>query len=139
MALAAGDELAPLVIESVSSEAMKTVAALLHDPNPIHFDVAAVRALGLGDRPVNQGPSNMAYVVSMLARSAGGPERIRRLRVRFLGNVFARRPARRRRHRRRRRRRRTASGLAEVDVWLERGERRPRPRRQRHRSRRLGR
>ena len=120
MALAAGDELAPLVIESVSSEAMKTVAALLHDPNPIHFDVAAVRALGLGDRPVNQGPSNMAYVVSMLARSAGGPERIRRLRVRFLGNVLAGD-------------RLVAGGtvaavgdqdgerVAEVDVWLERG------------------
>lgn len=120
MALAAGDELAPLVIESVSSEAMKTVAALLHDPNPIHFDVAAVRALGLGDRPVNQGPSNMAYVVSMLARSAGGPERIRRLRVRFLGNVLAGD-------------RLVAGGtvaavgdqdgerVAQVDVWLERG------------------
>jgi acyl dehydratase len=120
VALAAGDELAPLVIESVSSEAMKTVAALLHDPNPIHFDVAAVRALGLGDRPVNQGPSNMAYVVSMLSRSAGGPERIRRLRVRFLGNVLAGD-------------RLVAGGtvvavgeqdgerVAEVDVWLERG------------------
>jgi acyl dehydratase len=120
MALAAGDELAPLVIESVSSEAMKTVAALLHDPNPIHFDVAAVRALGLGDRPVNQGPSNMAYVVSMLSRAAGGPERIRRLRVRFLGNVLAGD-------------RLVAGGtvaavaeqdgerVAEVDVWLERG------------------
>ena len=115
---------------------MKTVAALLHDPNPIHFDVAAVRALGLGDRPVNQGPSNMAYVVSMLSRSAGGPERIRRLRVRFLGNVLAGD-------------RLVAGGtvaavgdqdgerVAEVDVWLERGERRPRPRGQRHRSRRL--
>ena len=121
MALAAGDELEPLVIESVSTEAMKTVAALLHDPNPIHFDVDAVRALGMGDRPVNQGPSNMAYVVSMLSRSAGGPERIRRLRVRFLGNVFAgdRLVARGR----------VASveasdgeQLAEVEVWLERGE-----------------
>ena len=120
MALRQGDELAPLVIESVSAEAMKTVAALLHDPNPIHFDVAAVRALGLGDRPVNQGPSNMAYVVSMLSRSAGGPERIRRLRVRFLGNVLAGD-------------RLVAGGtvaavgeqggerVAEVDVWLERG------------------
>jgi acyl dehydratase len=118
---APGDELPPLVIESVSTEAMKTVAALLHDPNPIHFDVDAVRALGMGDRPVNQGPSNMAYVVSMLSRYAGGPERIRRLRVRFLGNVFGgdRLVARGR----------VASvsdeggdRLAEVEVWLERAE-----------------
>lgn len=116
-----GDELAPLVIESVSTDAMKTVAALLHDPNPIHFDVDAVRSLGMGDRPVNQGPSNMAYVVSMLSRYAGGPERIRRLRVRFLGNVFGgdRLVARGR----------VASvseqngeHLAEVEVWLERAE-----------------
>lgn len=121
MTAAPGDELPPLVIESVSTEAMKTVAALLHDPNPIHFDVDAVRALGMGDRPVNQGPSNMAYVVSMLSRYAGGPERIRRLRVRFLGNVFGgdRLVARGR----------VASvsdeggdRLAEVEVWLERAE-----------------
>jgi acyl dehydratase len=75
----------------------------------------------MGDRPVNQGPSNMAYVVSMLSRYAGGPERIRRLRVRFLGNVFGgdRLVARGR----------VASvsdeggdRLAEVEVWLERAE-----------------
>ena len=117
----AGEELTPLVIESVSSEAMKTVAALLHDPNPIHFDVGSVRSLGMGDQPVNQGPNNMAYVVSMLSRYAGGPERVRRLRVRVLGNVFGGD-------------RLVARGrvtsvseeagerLAEIEVWLERAE-----------------
>src|SRR5581483_5286732 len=84
-----GTELPPLRIESVPAEAMKTVAALLHDPTPIHWDVESVRALGMGDRPVNQGPNNMAYVVNMLTTWAGSPGRIRRLRVRFLGNVFA--------------------------------------------------
>jgi acyl dehydratase len=116
-----GDELPPYVVESVSVEAMKTMAALLRDPNPIHFDVDAVRALGMGDRPVNQGPSNMAYVVSMLSAYAGGPDRIRRLRVRFLGNVLGgdRVVARGRVA--------SVSGengerLAEVEVWLERAE-----------------
>jgi acyl dehydratase len=120
MAIAVGAELTPLVVESVSTEAMKTVAALLHDPNPIHFDVEAVSALGMGDRPVNQGPNNMGYVVGMLAREAGGRERIRSLKVRFLGNVFGGDRV-------------VARGrvtsieeiggerLAEVEVWLERG------------------
>ena len=117
----AGLEIPPLTIDSVSAEPMKTVAALLHDPNPIHFDVAAVEALGMGDRVVNQGPNNMAYVVNMLADWAGGPGRVRGLRVRFLGNVFAgdRLTARG-----------TVTGvreeggerLADLDVWLERSE-----------------
>jgi acyl dehydratase len=121
VALAAGDELEPLVVESVSTEAMKTVAALLHDPNPIHFDVEAVRALGMGERPVNQGPNNMGYLVAMLAHAAGGRERIRRLQVRFLGNVFAgdRVVARGRVEWVEAR---DGEQLAEVEVWLERGE-----------------
>ncbi len=119
MGAAVGDELPPLVIESVSVEAMKTVAALLHDPNPIHFDLETLQRLGMGDRPVNQGPNNMAYIVAMLSRYAGGPENVRKLRVRFLGNVLGGD-------------RLTARGVisnvreengatvADVDVWLER-------------------
>jgi acyl dehydratase len=84
-----GDALPELVIESVDPERMKTMAALLRDPNPIHWDVESVRALGIGDRPVNQGPNNMAYLVNLLAAFAGGFERVTALRVRFLGNVFA--------------------------------------------------
>lgn len=84
-----GDELPQRVIESVSAEKMKTMAALLGDPNTIHWDTDDVRRLGLGDRPVNQGPNNMGYVIDMLADWVGGPENFRRLKVRFAGNVFA--------------------------------------------------
>ena len=84
-----GAELPPLVIEAVDPEKMKIVAALLRDPNPIHFDPDAVRALGLGDRVVNQGPINQAYLVNLVTRWAGGPEALRDVRVRFLGNVLA--------------------------------------------------
>lgn len=86
---AVGDPLPQLVIESVDAEKMKTMASILRDPNPIHWDVDAVRGLGLGDRPVNQGPNNMAYLVNLLAGFAGGHDRVRRLQVRFLANVFA--------------------------------------------------
>ena len=62
-----GDALSERVIESVDAEKMKTMALLLRDPNPIHWDVGSVRELGMGDRPVNQGPNNMAYLGGMLA------------------------------------------------------------------------
>jgi 3-hydroxybutyryl-CoA dehydratase len=86
-ALDAGSELGPLVIESVSPEAMKALAVLLDDPNPIHLDPAAVKALGMGDRVVNQGPANFAYVLDMLRAAAPGAV-IHDLRVRLLANVF---------------------------------------------------
>ena len=72
-----GDPLPELVIDPVDPEKMKTMAALLRDPNPIHWDVDVVRQLGMGDRPVNQGPNNMAYLVNLLAAFAGGYERVR--------------------------------------------------------------
>lgn len=84
-----GDELPPLVIESVDAEKMKLMAAILRDPNPIHFDAAAVKTLGLGDRVINQGPSNMSYVLNMVTNWAGGIGTLRRAEMRLLGNVFA--------------------------------------------------
>lgn len=72
----------------VDPEKMKTMAAILADPNPIHFDTRATAELGMGDRPINQGPLNMGYVMTMLASFAGGRDRIRHFRVRFLGNVY---------------------------------------------------
>jgi len=116
-----GTELPPFVVDGVPVETMKTVAALLHDPNPIHFDADSVRTLGMGEKPVNQGPTNMAYVVNMLVAWAGDPAAVRALKVRFLGNVFAgdRVAARG-----------VVTGvreaggerLVDLDVWLERAE-----------------
>ena len=84
-----GDELPRLVIEAVDAEKMKTMAALLGDSNPIHWDVDTVKELGMGDQPVNQGPNNLGYVMNMLGDWAGSAERIQKIRVRFLDNVFA--------------------------------------------------
>lgn len=85
----AGDELPPYEVASVSAEKMKTMSALMRDANPIHHDAEAVRALGMGEKVINQGPLNQAYVVSMLGDWAGGVDRVRAIRLRYLGNVFA--------------------------------------------------
>ncbi|KID30177.1 acyl dehydratase [Prauserella sp. Am3] len=76
-------------VPAVDAGRMKTTAALLRDPTPIHWDPAVLRELGMGERPINQGPLNMAYVMNMLAAFAGGHGRVRRLRVRFRGTVRA--------------------------------------------------
>ncbi len=88
-AVEVGTELPGYEVPSVSAEKMKTMAALLADPTPIHWDVETLQALGMGDRPVNQGPLNMGYVMNAVTGWAGGPDRLRSLRVRFLGNVLA--------------------------------------------------
>lgn len=88
-AVTVGTELPAYDIPSVSAEKMKTMAALLNDPTAIHWDVATLQALGMGDRPINQGPLNMGYVMNAVTDWAGGQDRLRRLRVRFLGNVLA--------------------------------------------------
>jgi len=84
-----GMRLEPFVVEAVDGEKMKLMAAILQDPNPIHFDVEVVRALQYGDRPINQGPINMAWFMTCALRFAGGRERLLRTQMRFLGNVFA--------------------------------------------------
>ncbi len=84
-----GAELPPLVIETVDAEKMKIMAAILRDPNPIHFDPERVRELGMGDRVVNQGPTHLSYLLNMVTNWSGGVSTLRSVGVRFLGNVFA--------------------------------------------------
>jgi 3-hydroxybutyryl-CoA dehydratase len=82
-----GDALPPFVIESVSPDAMKDWAVFLADPNPIHLDVEVVKAKGLGDRVINQGPINVAYLMNMLMAAFPGC-RIDSMDSRFLDNVY---------------------------------------------------
>jgi acyl dehydratase len=89
MSVQAGDEIPGWTMESVDREKMKTMAVLLEDSNLIHTDPAVVAALGLGDRPVNQGPANLAYALNMLAQWSGGFDTIADVNVRFLANVFS--------------------------------------------------
>jgi len=86
MDVAAGTPVPAWSIE-VSAESMKVFAALARDPNPIHWDPASVAERGLGERVINQGPTNLGYVVNMLLTWAG-PASLRDLSVRFTSNVF---------------------------------------------------
>lgn len=87
MRYAVGDALPPFVVESASPEAMKAWAVFLADPNPIHLDVDVVKAKGLGDRVINQGPMNVAFMINMLM-AAFPSATIEEMDSRFLDNVY---------------------------------------------------
>ncbi len=88
MTRAEGDELKPLAIDPIRPAAMADMAVILADPNPIHLDAAVVKALGLGDREIVQGPIGVGFLLDMLAGAL--PEgKVEKLDVRFLANVFA--------------------------------------------------
>jgi acyl dehydratase len=82
-----GDAIPSWTMESVSPERMKTVAAILRDPTPVHWDREATKVLGLDGRLLNQSPINLGYVINMLIAWAG-PACIRRLRAEFPLPVF---------------------------------------------------
>lgn len=87
MSINIGDQLTPFVMESVSPESMKAWAVFLADPNPIHLDVEVVKAKGLGDRVINQGPTNVAYIINMLHNNFPNGQ-IEELDSRFLDNIY---------------------------------------------------
>ena len=111
-------EISPWEMPSVDAARMRTMAALLRDPYPVHWDRAANEALGLGGRVINQGPLNLGYIANMLMAWAG-PTAIRRLTVAFTrpvldtdrvvagGSV-----------------RQVTDGVALCDIWLSRGDER---------------
>ena len=120
MDVSIGTQLPPWSHGPVDPEKMKIFAAIARDPNPIHWDRAAVAERGLGERLINQGPVNLGYLVNMLLAWTG-PESLRELRVRFTSNVFdgdvvvaagvvtAIREA-------------DGERLADCEVWLDRGD-----------------
>ncbi len=79
-----GDSIPDWVMESVRPERMRTMAAILRDPNPVHWDRKAVAALpfGIGERTINQGPLGLSYMLNMLMDWAG-PTSVRRVTVSF--------------------------------------------------------
>lgn len=77
-----GDDIPEWTMAEVDPDRMKTMAAILRDPYPVHWDRDANEALGLGGRVINQGPLNLSYIANMLMAWAG-PMCVRRLTVSF--------------------------------------------------------
>ena len=71
MNVKAGDVIPEWLMPSVRPERMRTMAAILRDPNPVHWDRNACDALGFGQRVINQGPLGLSYMVNMLHAWAG--------------------------------------------------------------------
>jgi acyl dehydratase len=84
MNVIAGDNIPSWIMPSVSAERMKTMAAVLRDPNPVHWDRNVVESLplDLGRRTINQGPLGLSYMINML-HCWRGAECIRRIVMRF--------------------------------------------------------
>jgi acyl dehydratase len=84
-----GTQIPPFGVTAVSGEHIRQMALILRDPNPIHFDLDAVAAAGLGDREINQGGVTMAYIINMLTAWRGSGAAMSRIKCRFRGNVRA--------------------------------------------------
>jgi acyl dehydratase len=118
MKVAVGEEIPAWTMASVSAARMRTMAAILRDPNPVHWDPRVVDRLGLGDHTINQGPLGLSYMINML-HAWTGPTSIRRIVMRFplvildgdcvvaQGRVTALRSE-------------NGEHLADCDIWLDR-------------------
>ncbi|HVW33218.1 MAG TPA: MaoC family dehydratase [Acidimicrobiia bacterium] len=78
----------PATFGPIDAGDLRELAQILADPNPIHLDAAAAAEVGLGDRPVAQGPLAVGYLLSAVART--WPQAaIRAVDLGFFGPVFA--------------------------------------------------
>ena len=80
--------LSEITYPAVSADTMRLVAALMDDPNPIHFDAVSARKAGLGDRMVVQGPVTFGRMLVFAAKAMGGMDGVGHASIRFLSNVF---------------------------------------------------
>jgi acyl dehydratase len=87
MKVEVGDDIPEWHMPRVMPERMRTMAAILRDPNPVHWDPSVVAAMGFGERVINQGPLGLGYMVNMLHAWAG-PGSVRRIVMRFPLPVF---------------------------------------------------
>jgi len=81
-AVAVGFEVPSWTMASVDPARMRTMAAILRDPYPVHWDRQANERIGFGGRVINQGPLNLGYIVNMLHAWTGHGS-VRRLTVSF--------------------------------------------------------
>ncbi|MFT5212145.1 MAG: acyl dehydratase [Flavobacterium sp.] len=83
-----GDEIPDWHMPCVSATRMRTMAAILRDPNPVHWDSDLVESFGMGKRTINQGPLGLSYIINMLHQWMG-PHCLKRIFMRFPKAVFS--------------------------------------------------
>ena len=67
-----GDKIPQWEMKSVSAKRMATMAAILRDPCPFHWDRDVVdQTFGIGKRTVNQGLVGIGYMINMLHSWSG--------------------------------------------------------------------
>jgi acyl dehydratase len=88
--ISAGDSIGTYVTEPIDGHRIKTVAALMRDPVPTHYDREVVKALGMGDgtKLVNQGLGDAAYLLELVHRFLDRRPSLRRYDIRILQLVF---------------------------------------------------
>ena len=116
-----GDMVPEWDMPSVRRERMRTMAAILRDPNPVHWDDTSTTRYGFEGKTINQGPLGLSYMFNMLHEWAG-PTSIRRFIMTFPQAVLSEDHV-------------VAKGevtgireengetIAEVDIWLHNDER----------------
>ena len=72
----------------VEQENLITWSNVLNDPNPIHLDNKTVKKLGLGDKCINQGPANIAYILNCISSNFKNYQLIE-VKNKLNGNVFS--------------------------------------------------
>ena len=73
MKIEVGFSIPPWEMPSVERSRMRTMAAILRDPNPVHWDPNLVDSLPfeVGKKTINQGPLGLSYMINMLHDWAG--------------------------------------------------------------------
>lgn len=87
MDIKVGDEIPSWDMPHVSAARMRTMAAILRDPNPVHWDRRVVAQMGRGDHTINQGPLGLSYMINML-HAWTGPTSVRRIFMKFPMAIF---------------------------------------------------
>lgn len=84
MSIEVGFEIPSWEMPEVTRARMRTMAAILRDPNPVHWDdeLVAQLPMGLGKKTINQGPLGLSYMINMLHEWAG-PRSIKRIFMTF--------------------------------------------------------
>lgn len=78
----AGDALPQKAGPPIDKARIKMVMDVMDDVNPVHIDEELVKRMGLRGL-VNQGPSNLSYIINMLVAWTGDPDCVKRFKVRF--------------------------------------------------------